>query len=83
MGAIAAASRAPHSADDDRDRHWHAEHDHQHGHRRHRHQGAGLLEKHLPKTGKVQGREVQVDWQNFTSGPPITNGMMANKIQSA
>ncbi|SFU74684.1 ABC transporter substrate-binding protein [Pseudoduganella namucuonensis] len=40
-----------------------------------------LLEKHLPKTGKYSDIDFKFDWQNFTSGPPITNGMMANKIQ--
>ena len=39
-----------------------------------------LLEKHLPKTGKYQGVDYKIDWQNFTSGPPVTNGMMANRI---
>ena len=39
-----------------------------------------LLEKHLPKTGKYQGANYKIDWQNFTSGPPVTNGMMANRI---
>jgi NitT/TauT family transport system substrate-binding protein len=41
----------------------------------------GLLEKHLPKTGKYQGVKYKFNWQNFTSGPPITNGMMADNIQ--
>lgn len=41
----------------------------------------GLLEKYLPKTGKYAGIDFRLEWQNFTSGPPITNGMMANKIQ--
>jgi NitT/TauT family transport system substrate-binding protein len=41
----------------------------------------GLLEKHLPKTGKYQNVKYVLNWQNFTSGPPITNGMMADKIQ--
>ncbi|WP_198120246.1 ABC transporter substrate-binding protein [Massilia rhizosphaerae] len=41
----------------------------------------GLLEKYLPKTGKYANIDFQFDWQNFTSGPPVTNGMMANKIQ--
>lgn len=36
-----------------------------------------LLEKHLPHGG----RPIIVNWQNFTSGPPITNGMMADKLQ--
>ena len=39
-----------------------------------------LLEKHLPRTGKYKDVEYQIDWQNFTSGPPITNGMVANKL---
>ena len=40
----------------------------------------GLLEKYLPKTGKYKDVKYALEWQNFTSGPPITNGMMANKI---
>lgn len=39
-----------------------------------------LLEKHLPRSGKYQGATYKIDWQNFTSGPPVTNGMMANRI---
>ncbi len=39
-----------------------------------------LLEKHLPKDGKYAGVTYKLDWQNFTSGPPVTNGMMANKL---
>ncbi|WP_280150928.1 ABC transporter substrate-binding protein [Piscinibacter sp. XHJ-5] len=39
-----------------------------------------LLEKHLPKTGKYKDVTFRLDWQNFTSGPPITNGMMAKKL---
>jgi NitT/TauT family transport system substrate-binding protein len=39
-----------------------------------------LLEKHLPKTGKYKDIKFKLEWQNFTSGPPITNGMMADKI---
>ena len=39
-----------------------------------------LIEKHLPKTGKYKDIEFKLDWQNFTSGPPITNGMMAKKL---
>jgi NitT/TauT family transport system substrate-binding protein len=41
----------------------------------------GLLEKHLPRTGKYQDVRYKLNWQNFTSGPPITNGMMADNIQ--
>ena len=40
----------------------------------------GLLEKNLPKTGKYKNVKYKLEWQNFTSGPPVTNGMMANKI---
>lgn len=40
-----------------------------------------LLEKYLPKTGKYQNVTWKLDWQNFTSGPPVTNGMLANKLQ--
>ena len=39
-----------------------------------------LLEKHLPRTGKYAKVTYKFDWQNFTSGPPVTNGMMADKI---
>ncbi|MBT0962224.1 ABC transporter substrate-binding protein [Denitromonas iodatirespirans] len=41
----------------------------------------GLLEKFLPKTGKYKDIEFKIDWQNFTSGPPVTNGMVANTLQ--
>jgi NitT/TauT family transport system substrate-binding protein len=41
----------------------------------------GLFEKHLPKTGKYKDFTYSLSWQNATSGPPITNGMMANNIQ--
>ncbi len=41
----------------------------------------GLLEKHLPKSGKYKDITYSLSWQNFTSGPPVTNGMMANNIQ--
>lgn len=40
-----------------------------------------LLEKYLPKTGKYKDTQFKIDWQNFTSGPPVTNGMVANKLQ--
>lgn len=41
----------------------------------------GLLEKHLPKTGKYKDIQYKLEWQNFTSGPPVTNGMVANTLQ--
>jgi len=40
-----------------------------------------LLEKYLPTDGKYAGVKFEIEWQNFTSGPPVTNGMMANKLQ--
>jgi NitT/TauT family transport system substrate-binding protein len=40
-----------------------------------------LLEKHLPKDGKYANLKFVFEWNNFTSGPPVTNGMMANKLQ--
>lgn len=39
-----------------------------------------LLDKHLPKSGKYEKADYKFEWQNFTSGPPVTNGMMANKL---
>lgn len=41
----------------------------------------GLLNKYIPKTGKYKDIQFKLDWQNFTSGPPVTNGMIANKLQ--
>src|SRR6266702_8559032 len=40
-----------------------------------------LLEKYLPTSGKYANIKFELEWQNFTSGPPVTNGMMANKLQ--
>ena len=40
-----------------------------------------LLEKYLPKDGKYANIKFELDWQNFTSGPPVTNAMMADKLQ--
>src|SRR5580704_16711619 len=40
-----------------------------------------LFEKYLPKDGKYAQIKFQLDWNNFTSGPPVTNAMMANKLQ--
>ncbi len=41
----------------------------------------GLLEKRLPHTGRYANATYRLEWQNFTSGPPVTNGMMAGKLQ--
>ena len=40
-----------------------------------------LLEKYLPTSGKYANIKFELEWQNFTSGPPVTNAMMANKLQ--
>src|SRR6267154_1823732 len=40
-----------------------------------------LMEKYLPKDGKYANIKFEFEWQNFTSGPPVTNAMMANKLQ--
>jgi len=40
-----------------------------------------LMDKYLPKDGKYANIKFEYEWQNFTSGPPVTNGMMANKLQ--
>lgn len=40
----------------------------------------GLLEKHLPKDGKYKGVKYDIVWEDYTSGPPITNQMLAGKL---
>lgn len=40
-----------------------------------------LFEKYLPTDGKYANIKFQLEWNNFTSGPPVTNGMMADKLQ--
>lgn len=39
-----------------------------------------LLEKYLPRTGKYQDVEYDIQWSSHTSGPPITNKMLADQI---
>lgn len=39
-----------------------------------------LLEKYLPKTGKYENVEYKIEWSSYTSGPPMTNKMLANQI---
>src|SRR5258708_10644731 len=36
----------------------------------------GLFEKHLPNTGKYKDFKYSLSWQNATSRPPLTNGIM-------
>src|SRR6201988_2001698 len=40
-----------------------------------------LFEKYLPTSGKYADIKFELEWQKFTSGPPVTNAMMANKLQ--
>lgn len=39
-----------------------------------------LLEKHLPRTGKYKDVSYDIQWRNFTSGAPLTNEMVAGKL---
>ena len=40
----------------------------------------GLLEKHLPTNGRYQDVEFDISWSDYSSGGPITNQMLANKL---
>ena len=40
----------------------------------------GLLEKYLPHTGKYKDVQYDIQWKNFTSGAPLTNEMIADKL---
>ena len=42
--------------------------------------GLGLLQKYLPHTGKYAGVKYRIIWRNYSSGAPITNMMMAGKL---
>jgi NitT/TauT family transport system substrate-binding protein len=39
-----------------------------------------LLEKHLPHTGKYADASYEIIYRDYTSGPPITNEMLAGKL---
>lgn len=39
-----------------------------------------LLEKYLPRDGKYKDAKYEIVWKNFTSGPPLTNEMVADKL---
>jgi len=39
-----------------------------------------LLDKYLPKDGKYKDAKYDIVWKNFTSGPPLTNEMVADKL---
>lgn len=40
----------------------------------------GLLEKFLPRDGKYKDVTYDIQWKNFTSGAPLTNEMVAGKL---
>ncbi len=40
----------------------------------------GLLDKYLPHDGKYKDAQYDVQWKNFTSGAPLTNEMLAGKL---
>ena len=40
----------------------------------------GLIQKYLPHTGKYKDVDYEFKWMDYTSGSPITNQMMANKL---
>ena len=39
-----------------------------------------LLEKYLPHDGKYKDAQYEIQWKNFTSGAPLTNEMVAGKL---
>jgi NitT/TauT family transport system substrate-binding protein len=39
-----------------------------------------LLEKYLPHDGKYKDVKYDIEWKNFTSGAPLTNEMVAGKL---
>lgn len=39
-----------------------------------------LLDKYLPRDGKYKDAQFVVEWKNFTSGAPLTNEMVAGKL---
>jgi len=39
-----------------------------------------LLEKYLPHDGKYKDAQYDIHWSNFTSGAPLTNEMVAGKL---
>jgi len=40
----------------------------------------GLLRKYLPRDGKYKDADYDIQWKNFTSGAPLTNEMVAGKL---
>ena len=65
---------------DDSNRHRHAGHDDQLRHRRAAGARIDLLDKYLPHDGKYKDVQYDIEWHNFTSGAPLTNEMVADKL---
>lgn len=42
-----------------------------------------LLEKYLPRDDKYKDAQYDIQWKNFTSGAPLTNEMVAGKLDHA
>src|SRR5690606_36086633 len=40
-----------------------------------------LIDKYLPKTGKYANAKYQIEFRDYDSGPPITNQMLAGKLE--
>jgi NitT/TauT family transport system substrate-binding protein len=40
----------------------------------------GLIDRYLPRGGKYKDATYDIQWKNFTSGAPITNEMVAGKL---
>lgn len=40
-----------------------------------------FFEDNLPRDGKYKDLDYKIEWSSYTSGPPITNKMMAGQIQ--
>lgn len=40
----------------------------------------GLLDKYLPHDGAYKDAQYDIQWKNFTSGAPLTNEMVAGKL---
>lgn len=40
-----------------------------------------LIEKHLPSTGQYKDAEFKIEFRDYDSGPPITNQMLAGKLE--
>jgi NitT/TauT family transport system substrate-binding protein len=39
-----------------------------------------LLEAYLPRDGQYKAVDYDIVWHNFTSGPPLNNELLANKL---